>query len=190
MQEDCKKSCFPCLEDYFLGSWSFPHSSLWGCWLSAAGSLDYILVWWSALSGQAAHTQASFSSGCVHKRFSVYKHRPKFCPKVEGRRPSSRELPCCLNQSQIGQVNDAWSTPKIWAPKWQFGIYIWASVNALCASNLGQFWRQRAAASGPSSCGSDKVLTNSYPELLSRSCIQKSLSLNLLDEDIGIWNGQ
>lgn len=75
-----QRKLVPCLEDYFSARWSFPHSSLWGCWLSAAGCLDYILVSWSVLSGQAAHTQVSFSSGCVHKRLSVHKHRPKLSP--------------------------------------------------------------------------------------------------------------
>lgn len=75
-----KKKLYPSSWELFFGGLIFPHSSPWGCWLSAAGCLDYILVLWSALSGQAAHTQASFSSGCVHKRLSVHKQRPKFCP--------------------------------------------------------------------------------------------------------------
>lgn len=72
---------------YVPGRWSFPHSSLWGFWLSTAGCWDYILASWSAESGQTARTQTSFSTGCVHKRVSVHKHRLRFCPyrwKVEG----------------------------------------------------------------------------------------------------------
>lgn len=75
------------LEDYFSGGWSFPHSSLWGCWLSAAGCLDCILVSWSALSGQAAHThRPHLALGVYTKSFLSINTGPNSVPrwKVEG----------------------------------------------------------------------------------------------------------
>lgn len=66
---------------------------LGGCW-------DYILGQRSAWSRQTAHTQTSFSPGCVH----WHKHRPRFSPSVEGQNPSHSLLPCCFNPRHVYQM--------------------------------------------------------------------------------------
>lgn len=90
---------------YSSGRWSFQHCSLWDCWLSLEGGSDNFLGLWSAQSRQTAHTQKSFSLGCVHKRVSVHKHRPRFCPWLDVQKLFQQGFLCCFNPFQGNQIS-------------------------------------------------------------------------------------
>lgn len=73
----------PCLEDSVL-LWQMIFPTLFSLRLLAVIGrrlrLFFRVMICSEQADSPAHTQKSFSLGCVHKRVSVHKHRPRFCP--------------------------------------------------------------------------------------------------------------